>query len=59
MGDEVEDDAAMREKFVDGHLQEGCEKNKAAKLTFQKDQRTKLQVCKFTMSINKGEELQI
>ena len=26
MGDEVEDDAAMREKFVDGHLQEGCEK---------------------------------
>ena len=24
--DEVEDDAAMREKFVDEHHQEGCEK---------------------------------
>ena len=24
--DEVEDDAAMREKFGDGHLQEECEK---------------------------------
>ena len=26
MVDEVEDDAAMREKFVDEHHQEGCEK---------------------------------
>ena len=26
VGEVVEDDAATREKFVDGHLHEGCEK---------------------------------
>ena len=35
----------------------GAKKDKAAKLTFQKDQGAKLQISNFTMSIHKGEEL--
>ena len=31
-GDEVEDDAAMREKFGDGHLQEESEKGSGGKV---------------------------
>ena len=34
--DEVEDDAAMREKFGDGHLQEECEKESGGKVDLSK-----------------------
>ena len=49
----------QREKtLATGTCRKSAKKNKAAKLTFQKDdQRAKLQVSKFTMCINQTEEL--
>ena len=48
----------QREKtLATGTCRKSAKKNKAAKLTFQKDQRAKLQVSEFTMCINQTEEL--
>ena len=46
-----------RKTGATGTCGKGAKKDKAAKLTFQKDQGAKLQISKFTMSIHKGEEL--
>ena len=48
----------QREKsFATGTCRKCAKKDEAAKLTFQKDQRAKLHVSKFTMRINQNEEL--
>ena len=44
-------------RFATGACRKCAKKDEAAKLTFQKDQRAKLQVSKFTMRINQNEEL--
>ena len=36
MDDEVEDDAAMREKFCDGHLRDVCEKESGGQVDLSK-----------------------